>query len=432
MHAYNAAEKISKYKITKYNGNFLYFTDSLDSTSGRGYGTSDDNKLTSVTVVDGKYTTTTTHSAHPGMEEYYCTLDDFIKGSHTSSHTGKNENSDEYRTLSLSNDWQKDDNKVYYNENPDVIAAFVLFTAPTWLDLGTSHENYIKYTKVSVEVNKDDSLEMKLWVSSTEVGETEETGKLDKKITEISADGKHAVFSRAVIHDSNIEKIKDVVVELEKLGKTDVDYDIDLEQLSKDMYYDFPGINLEWLLDGTAITTLEYTKPSADTTVEVEVSITLGKQTSTTTVSFGMKKFVPTSGPIDKTYTFSNFKAGTQYADGEVHVLDENVTVTTTDCHFTTELRIYSSSTNNGNAVIYAGGKVFTTIGFNAGNKADTLSVYGSKDGSTWTLIKDVSVVATYKDYTVTISETSGYTYIKLDVKGSNQVRVKTLTVVAK
>ena len=131
------------------------------------------------------------------------------------------------------------------------------------------------------------------------------------------------------------------------------------------------------------------------------------------------------------TYTFTNYTAGTQYADNEEHVLDENTTVITTDCHFTTQLRIYSSSTYNGYAIIKSNGTI-TGLSFNAGNKVDTLNVYVSTDeGSTWTLVEGVSITSTsYNDYTV--SSTLGYSWIKLDVSGSNQVRVASITLTVK
>ncbi len=125
-------------------------------------------------------------------------------------------------------------------------------------------------------------------------------------------------------------------------------------------------------------------------------------------------------------YTFSDYTAGTQYAGNEEHVLDENVTITTTDCHFTTQLRIYSSTTNNGFAVIKSE-KPITSIVLNAGNKTDTLNVYTSTDGSTWTLAQGVTITSTsYKDYTVSFTEATKY--IKLDVAGANQVRVAYMT----
>ena len=130
-------------------------------------------------------------------------------------------------------------------------------------------------------------------------------------------------------------------------------------------------------------------------------------------------------GPI--TYEFSSYTAGTQYAKDEVHKLDEYVTVTTTDCHFTTQLRLYSSTTNNGYAIIEST-KAMTAISLNAGNKVDTLNVYVSDDGVNWELASGVSVSSTsYKDYAVDLG--GSYKFIKLDVAGSNQIRVAKMTI---
>ena len=137
----------------------------------------------------------------------------------------------------------------------------------------------------------------------------------------------------------------------------------------------------------------------------------------------------PEVEPIgQKTYTFSNYAAGTQYAAGEVHKLDEYVTVTTTESHFTSELRLYSSSTHNGYAIFETAAAV-KGISFNAGYKVDTLNVYGSTDGETWVLIEGISITSTsYNDYTVNVPADSAYTFIKLDVAGTQQVRIKSIT----
>lgn len=135
--------------------------------------------------------------------------------------------------------------------------------------------------------------------------------------------------------------------------------------------------------------------------------------------------------PVEVTYTMSDYEAGTQYADNEEHVLDDNVTLITTDCHFTTELRIYSSSTNDGYAIIASKG-VIDSITLNAGNKVDTLNVYGSVDGNEYTLIEAVAITATsYNDYEVTVDKANGYKYLKLDVAGTNQVRIQAFTLSA-
>ena len=130
-------------------------------------------------------------------------------------------------------------------------------------------------------------------------------------------------------------------------------------------------------------------------------------------------------------YTFSNYTAGTQYAKNEAHVLDSNLTVVTNDCHFTTQIRIYSSSSNNGYVILKAtNSKTISGLTVSAGNKVDTLVVYGSNDeGASWTTVQEVSVTSTsYKDYTVDFAGAS-YTWLKLDVKGSNQVRVQNMSV---
>ena len=127
-------------------------------------------------------------------------------------------------------------------------------------------------------------------------------------------------------------------------------------------------------------------------------------------------------------YTFSDFTAGTQYADNEEHKLDDDVTIYTTDCHFTTELRIYSSTTYNGYVVSNKLPGIIKSIGFNAGNKSDAIIVYGSSNGTDWTSVGEVAVTTSYKDYSLEFGETN-YTYFKLDVKGTNQVRLKTLTI---
>ena len=131
---------------------------------------------------------------------------------------------------------------------------------------------------------------------------------------------------------------------------------------------------------------------------------------------------------VTNTYTFSNYTAGTQYADNEKHVLDDILTLYTTDCHFTSELRIYSSSTYDGYVISNQLPGKIVSLDFNAGNKIDVIVVFGSTDGSTWTTVGEVSITSTsYKDYSLSFGESS-YTYFKLDVEGTNQVRLKSLT----
>ena len=129
----------------------------------------------------------------------------------------------------------------------------------------------------------------------------------------------------------------------------------------------------------------------------------------------------------NETYTFANYPEGTQYEENEIHKLDSYITVTTTQAHFTTQLRLYSSSTHDGFAIIECNGLI-NGLAFNAGYKEDTLNVYGSTDGDEWTLIEGVSITSTsYNNYTV--ASPFEYKYIKLDVAGDQQIRIASITV---
>lgn len=126
------------------------------------------------------------------------------------------------------------------------------------------------------------------------------------------------------------------------------------------------------------------------------------------------------------TYVFSSYQAGTQYADNEKHELDNNTSVITTDCHFTEQLRIYSSSTYNGYAIIESK-KPIIKMDLNIGYKIDKLNIYSSDDKLTWTFNTSVTTTSTsYIDYSATLAPSSKY--LKLDVNGSNQLRIKSIT----
>ena len=125
------------------------------------------------------------------------------------------------------------------------------------------------------------------------------------------------------------------------------------------------------------------------------------------------------------TYVFADYTEGTQYAENEVHVLDEKITMITNQAHFTSQLRLYNSSSADATAVIQSTHFVEKLV-LNAGYKVGDLEVYGSQDGETWTLIATVNVTATtYANYTVEILEGSNYGYIKLDsVSEGMQIRI--------
>lgn len=125
------------------------------------------------------------------------------------------------------------------------------------------------------------------------------------------------------------------------------------------------------------------------------------------------------------TYEFADYPAGEQYAPDEVHTLDAVTTVTVNDAHFTSELRLYDSSSNDSTAIIATTREMYG-ISFNAGNKNATLNVTASTDGVDFsTTIADQAVTSSYADYTLSFDTT--YQYIKLDAVGA-QIRVKSIT----
>ena len=68
----------------------------------------------------------------------------------------------------------------------------------------------------------------------------------------------------------------------------------------------------------------------------------------------------------------------------------------------------------------------------NAGYKADTIVIWGSNDnGATWVEAGTITTTSTsYGDYTCTLN--GAYTWLKLDVSGSQQVRVASITLTVK
>ncbi len=123
-------------------------------------------------------------------------------------------------------------------------------------------------------------------------------------------------------------------------------------------------------------------------------------------------------------YIFKNYPAGEQYAQNEVHVLDDVLTITTNNTYFTEQLRLYQDS--NAYAILEAL-RVIDSVTINAGYKSSTLIIWGSSDGEEWILIDEISVDSSYRDYDVNLSG-MGYTYLKL-ASGGAQVRVQSISV---
>ena len=128
------------------------------------------------------------------------------------------------------------------------------------------------------------------------------------------------------------------------------------------------------------------------------------------------------------TYTFSNYTAGTQYAIDEQHVLDDVLTIYTTDCHFRTDqLRIYSNTSHNGFFYSNALPNNIDSISFNIGYKVDNLLVYGSTDGLTWTLVGSIATTENYTDRGIGFGNNE-FNYFKCDVEGDQQLRITSFT----
>ena len=120
-------------------------------------------------------------------------------------------------------------------------------------------------------------------------------------------------------------------------------------------------------------------------------------------------------------YVFSDYTAGTQYAQGENHTLDDVVTLTINGAHLNGQIRLYAGS----NAV-FTSAKEIDSIIVKAGNKAGTLNVYSSADGSTWNLVSAQATTTTYTNYSFDMPE--GTMYVKLESVGA-QIRVSEMTI---
>ena len=82
------------------------------------------------------------------MNEYYVTLDDIF--------------------AKTSEGWQKDSKGAYYTSDANVLDDFRNFVAPLWLNTEES-KNYLSFTMATIE-EINDTLVLKLWVSSTDYG----------------------------------------------------------------------------------------------------------------------------------------------------------------------------------------------------------------------------------------------------------------------
>ena len=120
-------------------------------------------------------------------------------------------------------------------------------------------------------------------------------------------------------------------------------------------------------------------------------------------------------------YVFSDYAAGTQYAQGEDHTLDDVVTLTINGAHLNGQIRLYAGS----NAV-FTSAKEIDAIIVKAGYKVGTLNVYASADGSTWESVAEQATTTTYTNYSFDIP--AGSYYVMLEGIGA-QIRVSEMSV---
>ena len=130
--------------------------------------------------------------------------------------------------------------------------------------------------------------------------------------------------------------------------------------------------------------------------------------------------------------TFADFPKGAYEATNEKHDLGGGLVIYTTKCHFTEQLRIYSSSSANGYVVSDPLPGPITGMSFVMGHNTDVLNVYGGTNKTDWTLIKGVKVEQKenkYGNYTLSFPTDANYTCFKLDVKGDQQLRIQSMSV---
>ena len=129
---------------------------------------------------------------------------------------------------------------------------------------------------------------------------------------------------------------------------------------------------------------------------------------------------------VAKNYVMADYAAGTQFANNEEHVLDEYVTITTTQCWFTEEaIRLYVSTTHDGNVVVSAK-NLISSFAMNVGGNAGTLNIFGSENGSDWEPITTATVTKNYD--VIEVSYFGAYKYLKLDAEAEDPIDIKEFT----
>ena len=196
----------------------------------------------------------------------------------------------------------------------------------------------------------------------------------------------------------------------------------------------YTDVVISWASSNTDVAvvnggTVTFTLPVEATEITLTATLTLGEASTTKTFTVKVAA-APAAGEAVVNVTFGTTElTGSQYVD-ETYKINDNLTISShnSGCHFTTQLRIYDSSNNDGWAILTCKGAI-SNLTINMGYKKCNLLVYGSTDGSTWTQVGTITTTTTsYIDYSLDIDESLGYTYLKLDASGA-QLRIKTLGV---
>lgn len=120
---------------------------------------------------------------------------------------------------------------------------------------------------------------------------------------------------------------------------------------------------------------------------------------------------------------------GTPNAEFETHVVNDQLTIYTSYCHWSEELTLVNKPYK---ASFYSNelSKAIKSIRFEASsNKEETLIFYGSNDGEEWTLVEtEVTVPCTIEDGIADFTGTA-FNYFKVTTKGYNPVSIKKIII---
>ncbi len=127
-----------------------------------------------------------------------------------------------------------------------------------------------------------------------------------------------------------------------------------------------------------------------------------------------------------KTVVFDDLDATVQFEETTVD-LGDGYSLHIIDCHITGDaLRIYHTDGQYDGIATFTSPEVIKTVKLNVGNKDANMLVYGSENGTDWTLVETLAVTSAYADHEITMPEGTEYKYLKLDT--SAQLRVKNIT----